>query len=111
MNEIPSRRLVDKGVGVLAARTAARTSRTFWHWFEEHHIDSLAVIVVTLYLSIQVVQWALWFPTEIETKMTGVDRAAILGAVLTPWGIMQGLMFKFYVDLKGRTNGGANGKA
>ena len=102
MSDTPGRRTLDHGVAAVAAKTAARTSRTFWAWFESHHVDSLAVIIVTLYLTFQVVLWALWFPTETETKLTGVERAAILGAVLTPWGIMQGLMFKFYVDLKGK---------
>ena len=97
-----TRRAVDKGVVVATAQDAKRTSRTFWSWFESHHVDSLLVIVVTLWLTWRVVEWALWFPTETETKLSGVDRAAILGAVLTPWGIMQGFMFKFYVDLKGR---------
>jgi hypothetical protein len=102
MDDSPSRRSVDHGVAAVAAKTAARTSKTFWNWFESHHIDMLLVLSVTLYLTYTVVDWALWFPTETETKMSGVDRAAILGAVLTPWGIMQGLMFKFYVDLKGK---------
>ena len=102
MNDEPARRTADRGVASVAVLTAKQTSRSFWRWFEEHHIDRLLVIIVTLYLTIEGVTWALWFPTEMETKLTGFDRAAILGAVLTPWGIMQGLMFKFYVDLKGK---------
>lgn len=102
MTEQLGRRAIDQGVATQAAVVTRRASRTFWHWFESHHVDSLVVIVVTLWLTWRVVEWALWFPTETETKLSGVDRAAILGAVLTPWGIMQGLMFKFYVDLKGK---------
>ena len=73
-------------------------------------MDSLLVLGVTLYLTIEVVQWAMWFPTEDETKFSGVEKASILGAVLTPWGILQGLMFKFYVDLKGKNNNKHSGE-
>jgi hypothetical protein len=103
MNE--ERRTGERGITATAATTVRITSRSFWAWFESHHVDSLLVLGVTLYLTVEVVQWAMWFPTEDETKFSGVDKAAILGAVLTPWGILQGLMFKFYVDLKGKTNG------
>jgi hypothetical protein len=89
-----------------AAMTAARvTSRSFWGWFEEHHVDSLAVLIVTLTLTVHIALWALEFPYDVETKLSGTDKAAILAAVLTPWGIMQAALFKFYVDLKGKGGG------
>ena len=97
-----SRRAGDQRLLVATALTAKRTSHSFWRWAEHHHIDSLGVIATTLWLTVRVVEWALDFPYDIETKLSGTEKAAILGAVLTPWGIMQGLMFKFYVDLKGR---------
>jgi len=100
------RRSGERGVAASAATTVRITSRSFWHWFESHHVDSLGVIIVTLWLTVRVVDWMLDFPYDLETKLTGAEKAMILGAVLTPWGIMQGLMFKFYVDLKGK-NGAA----
>jgi hypothetical protein len=98
-------RATERGVAG-AAMTAARvTSRSFWEWFETHHVDSLAVLIVTLTLTVHIALWALEFPYDIETKLNGTDKAAILAAVLTPWGLMQAALFKFYVDLKGKSGG------
>ena len=102
MNDEPLRRTGDQRLIVAATLTAKKTSRSFWRWVEEHHVDSFLVLVVTLWLTIRVMDWALEFPYDLDTKLSGVDKAAILGAVLTPWGILQGLMFKFYIDLKGK---------
>lgn len=93
----------------MAARTMRAASRSFWGWFEHHHIDSLAVLFFTLWLSWRVLDWALEFPYE-NPSYSGTDVAAILAAILTPWGITQGLLFKWYVDLKSRANGGANAR-
>ena len=105
MNENHTRRAADLGVASLAARTVKDTSRTFWSWIECHHVDSLSVIVITLWLSIRVVDFALDFPYSADTGLSGTDKAAIIAAVLTPWGLMQAAMFRFYVDLKGKSNG------
>jgi hypothetical protein len=43
-------------------------------------------------------------PTWIDPRFSGTDTAAIIAAVLTPWGLMQGAMLKFYYDLI-RANG------
>lgn len=101
------RRAGERGVGAMTVTTIRITSRSFWHWFESHHIDSLGVIVITLWLTVRVVEWMLAFPYDIDSKLTGAEKAMILGAVLTPWGLTQGLMFKFYIDLKRGGNGSA----
>lgn len=92
MNGNPARRAVDKNAVAVA-------SRTLWDWVERHHVDALAVIIVTLYLTIQVIQWAMGF-ADLHYSEQGMHIAAIIGAVLTPWGIMQAALFKFYADLK-----------
>jgi len=79
-------------------------SRTLWAWVEQHHIDSLAVIGVTLWLTVRVIEWAMEY-ADLHYDIAGLQVAAIIGAVLTPWGIMQAALFKFYVDLKAKSNG------
>lgn len=101
------RRASDQGIIGNAARTARTTSRTFWTWFESHHIDSLTVLAVTLWMTYTIVQWAIDFPYDMDTKLSGTDKAAIIAAVMTPYGLMQAALFKFYVDLKGK--GAING--
>ena len=103
MNE-KLRRAVDQSASAVAAQAAKATSRTFWDWFEQHHIDSLAVVVVTLWLTWDVIQWAMGFADE-HYEIEGLQIAAIIGAVLTPWGLMQTAMFAFYLNLKAKSNG------
>jgi len=83
--------------------TAARVgSRVFWSWWEEHHVDSLAVLGVSLALTVRVVEWALDYSYDEIKGISGMEKAAILGAVLTPWGLMQAALFKFYAELKAK---------
>ena len=96
------RRGTERGVAATAATTARIASRSFWHWFESHHVDSLGILIITLWLTIRVVEFALEFPYDMETKLSGTEKAAIIAAVMTPWGIMQALLVKFYMDLKGK---------
>ena len=105
MSEELSRRAADQGLTAKTVETAKTTSRTFWSWAERHHIDSLGVLGITLLLSWRVVDFALDFPYDLEVKFNGTERAAIIAAVLGPWGLMQAAMFKFYVELKGKKNG------
>lgn len=98
------RRAEDKGAVAVAVHAAKSTSRALWDWFEQHHIDSMAVIVVTLWLTIRVVEWAMDFADE-HYGVEGLQIAAIIGAVLTPWGLMQAAMFAFYLNLKAKGNG------
>ena len=94
------RRIEDKSVMARAAHTAKASSKTFWTWAEDHHIDSLVVMIITLGLTYRVVEWSLYFPYAPVAGLSGTDKAAIIAAILTPWGIMQGAMFKFYAELK-----------
>ena len=100
-----NKRVSNQGVVAVAGDTVKTTSRTFWSWAERHHIDSLGVLGITLLLSWRVVDFALDFPYDLEVKFNGTERAAIIAAVLGPWGLMQAAMFKFYVELKGKKNG------
>ena len=99
------RREVDQGAPAVAASAVKTTSKTFWAWIERHHLDALAVIGVTLWLTIRVVEWAMEFADD-HYEVEGLHIAAIIGAVLTPWGLMQAALFKFYADLKGKNGNG-----
>lgn len=97
-------RAEDKGAAAVAAKAATNVSRSLWDWVERHRIDALLVLGITLWLSITVVDWAMGF-ADTHYSQQGMHIAAIIGAVLTPWGIMQAAMFKFYVDLKAKDKG------
>ena len=65
-------------------------------------MDALAVLSVSRWLTVRIVEWALEVPYDNHGRYTGAEVAMILGSVLTPLGAMQVFLFKFYVDLKGR---------
>lgn len=97
MTDETTRRISDQGVGALAVKTAKATGTGLWDWIEKRHIPAHVVIAVTIWLTIRVVEWAMNF----ADSNVGRDSNAvgiILGAVLTPWGLMQAAMFKFYSE-------------
>lgn len=101
MSDDLNRREVDKGV----VGVAKATSRTFWTWYQTYHIDALAVIGVTLWLTIRVIEWSMDF-ADTHYDVEGWQIPGIIGAVLGPWGIMQAAMFAFYVNLLARNGAG-----
>ena len=72
-------------------------SRTFWDWVERRHIAQHAAIMVTLWLTVEVIFWAMDF-ADLNVGRDSNSVGVIIGAVLTPWGLMQAAMFKFYND-------------
>lgn len=97
------RRSGDKGLAPAAAEAAKATSRTFWDWAEKRKISAHAVMGVCLWLTIRVVEWAMDLPYD-NKGYDGTHIAAMQAGVLGPWGLMQGAMFKFYIDLM-KSNG------
>ncbi len=92
------RRTEDRGALATARKGALVAGTGFWDWAERRNIAAHACIAITLYLTIDVIQWAMLFAeqyVERDSNSVGV----IIGAVLTPWGIMQAAMFKFYTDV------------
>ena len=101
------RRAEDHTAVAKAVRAAQTTSKTFWTWVETHHLDALAVLVIALGISIKVMDWAMDYGYATVPGTSGAERAAIIAAVLGPWGLAQAALFKFYVELKAKSNGKA----
>lgn len=105
MSDEPNRRAVDKGI----AGVARLTSRTFWQWFSGHHIDSVLVLALTLYLTHTVLRWAMTFPYDVmvheQPRFSGTDVGVIVAAVLGPWGLAQAALVKWYMEMRSKTNG------
>ena len=72
-------------------------SRTLWDWVERRHIAQHVAIALTLYLTWEVIFWAMDF-ADTHALRESNSVGVIIGAVLTPWGLMQAAMFKFYND-------------
>lgn len=71
-----------------------------WDWAEKRKIAAHTVMAVALTLTVRIVEWVMDFPYSASGgTYTGMEVAAIQAAILGPWGLMQGAMFKFYIDL------------
>jgi len=71
----------------------------FWHWVDHRNIDLHAVLFVTLWLTWDVIGWAMSFADN-HTDMDGQKAALVIAAVLGPWGLMQAAMFGFYANAR-----------
>lgn len=99
--------VAEKGAAAAAAVAVQATSRTFWDWVERHHIDALLVLAITLGLSVRAMEWSFEFGYADIKGTSGAERAAIIAAVLGPWGLCQGAMVKWYMELKAKNGKGA----
>lgn len=93
------RRAADRGLVPQTAHAARRATTTLWDWAEKRKIAAHIVFGLTVYLTFAVLRWTLNFPYEVAGVYSGTDVAAIIAAVTGPWAILQGAMFKFYVEM------------
>lgn len=91
------RRSADKsGWRAVTCWIAQRLSEA-WDWVDKRNIDLHAVLAVALWMTIRTVEWALDYAT-IYSEKPELAVGSTIAAVLTPVGLMQAALFKFYVD-------------
>lgn len=83
---------------------------TVFDWAEKRKMAAHVVMAVTMTLTVRIAEAMIDLPYDMANmypgKYTGVDVAAMQAAILGPWGLMQGAMLKFYLDLvKSNGNG------
>lgn len=69
----------------------------FWEWIDKRRVDMHVVLAVSLWLTIDVVQWSMDF-ADMHPEMEADKMYKVIAAVLGPWAFLQGAMFKFYAD-------------
>lgn len=70
-----------------------------WDWVDQRGIVRRVVLFSTLYMTWEAYQWAAMFSAT--TSRTGMDVAAIIGAVTAPISMLQAAAFKVYSDSRG----------
>lgn len=68
----------------------------FWNWIDDRCVVRRLVLLVTLWMTWECYQWAAEFAQT--TDRTGMDIAAIIGAVTAPISLLQGAVFKVYSE-------------
>lgn len=92
---IEQRRSEDlKGWRAVTCWFARRASET-WDWIDDRDIDKHAVSLAILFGTVKVTAWAMRF-AETHGEKTGIEAAAIIGAVVAPYMALQAAALAFY---------------
>ena len=67
----------------------------FWDWIDDRNIDQHAVSLFVLYGTWVVTRWAMAFASE-HPGMSGIEMAAVIGAVVAPYMALQAAVIKWY---------------
>lgn len=95
--ETTEQRVAERGPMGGAVTVVRVTTRSFWDWIEKRHIPAHAVIAVTIYMTVRIAEWAMYFKTGYP-EVSGSEAAFFIGAVTGPWVLLQAAMFKFYAE-------------
>ena len=68
-----------------------------WEWIDKRQIDQHAVSVVILYGTWTITKWAMAFGAA-ANGIPGLEKAAIIGAVVTPYSALQAAAIKWYFE-------------
>ena len=68
-----------------------------WDFIDNRAIVRRVSFIFVIYMTYLVLDWAMDFANN-NPDMDGLKMGAVLGAVMTPWSIMQAAIFKFYSD-------------
>lgn len=74
----------------------------FWDWVDSRAVVRRIVLLVTLYMTYASFSWAARFAEMYLAAKSGggLDVAAIIGAVTAPISVLQGFIFKAYIEGK-----------
>lgn len=73
---------------------AARAGDT-WDFIDKRDIDKHIMSWATFWMTYYIVDWTLEF-VFLHPDKSGLEVAAIVGAIMVPWSTMQGAVIKWY---------------
>lgn len=74
-----------------------RTLGRLWDWIDKRDIDKHALSMGIFYGTIRITEWAMLYASANSTK-SGLEVAAIIAAVTTPYMALQGAAIKYYFE-------------
>jgi hypothetical protein len=81
--------------------TERRTGRgwNIWHWLERKNFVSIHAFMLyaTMWMTWRITEQA-WAYAFASHTSSGVEAAAVIGAVTVPFAALQGFVFKIYSD-------------
>lgn len=82
---------------MILCRTA-RIASLAWDFIDKRDIDKHIVAGIILWCTIEITRWAMHYAANGDRP--GLEVAAIIGAVVGPWAILQGAIAKWYFDVR-----------
>lgn len=70
-----------------------------WDWIDKRDIDKHVVSGLVLWMTFRITDWALHY-TMNHPEKSGLEIAAVLGAVMIPWSGLQTAVIKFFFDAR-----------
>lgn len=74
-----------------------KTFGRIWDWIDKRDIDKHVVSMAVLFGTIKVTEWSMMF-ASLHADKPGIEIAAIIAAVTTPYMALQAAVIKFYFD-------------
>lgn len=79
--------------------TVAQRFREVWDWVDKRDIDKHAASWFVFFATWDITHWALSFVSNHPEK-SGLEAAAVIGAVMVPWSTLQGAALKWYFEAR-----------
>ena len=70
----------------------------FWTWIDDRQIDAHIVAAVIMWATLEITAWAMRYAET--SSRTGLEVAAVIGAVMVPWGGLQAAVIKWYFEAR-----------
>jgi hypothetical protein len=74
----------------------------FWDWIDARDIDKHAVSIFIMSGTWHVTEWAMNF-AEAHDSLSGLEMAAVIGAVVGPYSLLQGAAIKYYFEARDKS--------
>lgn len=71
----------------------------FWDFVDKRQIDAYFVSVFILYGTLEIMRWAMKF-AEAHHDKSGIEIAAIIAAIVTPYSALQAAAIKFLFEAR-----------
>ena len=75
----------------------------FWDWIDRREIDKHVASIAIMYGTRNIVQWAMSYASAHPDKQ-GLELAAIIAAVTTPYMALQAAAIKYYFETRTKPN-------
>lgn len=70
-----------------------------WDWIDKRDIDKHIVAGLVLWMTFKITDWAMHLAMNHPEK-TGLEIAAIIGAIMVPWSALQAAAIKFFFEAR-----------